>query len=265
VASPATLDRIISNCLAIRLGDPDLAADVYIDLRQQVLQADERHYDTHVSVRLTPRHDGPVGGEGAMFVATVRWEYRVTPPPLIRRFSCVSDPVEYRKLLRDPTAAGVWLFDPTAHLNADSPEVFSLVQYTVNGAAQRIEHTHRPGAQLYTVTTNPDELPAGTGCHVSYTYRTLAPQHGHLLFLDFNRLTKGLTVEFTHTDCGIAHVNALDFIAGAQHPRVVRNPRSVPTPAINIGYDGWIFPKSGIAYTWTLHRELRDSAVATSN
>src|SRR5712691_6585940 len=35
VASSKTLDRIIENCLAIQLGDHDLATDAYNDLREQ--------------------------------------------------------------------------------------------------------------------------------------------------------------------------------------------------------------------------------------
>lgn len=42
VASPATLDKIVRNCLAIRLGDQDLARDTYADLREQIIRSPER-------------------------------------------------------------------------------------------------------------------------------------------------------------------------------------------------------------------------------
>ena len=41
VASPELLDRIVSNALALRLGDPALAHDAYTDLRDQVIRAPE--------------------------------------------------------------------------------------------------------------------------------------------------------------------------------------------------------------------------------
>ena len=39
VASPAVLDRVIENCLAIRLDDSQLAREAYADLREQVVRA----------------------------------------------------------------------------------------------------------------------------------------------------------------------------------------------------------------------------------
>lgn len=45
VASTETLDKIIKNCLAIQLGDRDLARDVCTDLREQVLRTRPRLYE----------------------------------------------------------------------------------------------------------------------------------------------------------------------------------------------------------------------------
>jgi hypothetical protein len=42
VASPATLDRITSNTLALQLKDRQLAEDVYADLRRRVILSPER-------------------------------------------------------------------------------------------------------------------------------------------------------------------------------------------------------------------------------
>jgi len=38
IASPQTLDRVIRNCLTVRLKDAQLANDVYTDLQQQVVR-----------------------------------------------------------------------------------------------------------------------------------------------------------------------------------------------------------------------------------
>lgn len=73
VASPKTLDRIVENCLSIRLGDKELAADAYQDLREQIIGAKQRWEDAHVAVSLAPWAKGPAEGRGAMFVATIRW------------------------------------------------------------------------------------------------------------------------------------------------------------------------------------------------
>jgi hypothetical protein len=114
IASPETLDRIAANALGLRLGDAALARDVYTDIRNQVIRAPERWHDVDVTVELTPWHGGPATGRGAMFVATLRWEYRVVPASSTMRFACVSDPSEYRDLLRDQATTSAWYFDPSA-------------------------------------------------------------------------------------------------------------------------------------------------------
>lgn len=90
----------------------------------------------------------------------------------------------------------------------------------------------------------------------------LVAQAGHLLYLDVPRPAKGLHVQFWYGDTGIRFVNALDFIASAERPRVMRAPRSVPTPAIEIGFDGWVFPRSGVAFVWVLDAEMQSQAAA---
>jgi hypothetical protein len=256
VASPQLLDRIVSNALALRLGDPALAADAYTDLRDQVIRAPERWRDVKASVALSPWTDGPATGAGSMFVATIRWEYRVRPATPTVRFACVADRDEYRELLRDPTTVSVWYFGHPTGIEAASRDAFELVQCAVNGTDRPIRRTQRKGSQLYTATipetTDDEEIT------ISCTYRVLVQRHGHLLYLDIPRPTKGLQVQLWYGDCGIRRVNTLDFIASAQEPRILRSPASVPTPSVEIGFDGWIFPKSGVAFVWVLEEELAE-------
>jgi hypothetical protein len=105
VASPETLDHIIENCLAIQLGDHELARDAYTDLRAQVMQARPRVYGARVSVVLSPWTGDPASGTGSMFTATIRREYRTVPDGPFIRFACVSGQAEYRELLDDPCTA----------------------------------------------------------------------------------------------------------------------------------------------------------------
>jgi hypothetical protein len=86
----------------------------------------------------------------------------------------------------------------------------------------------------------------------------LVQRHGHLLYLDLPRPTKGLKVQFNYSDAGIRRVNTLDFIASAQPARVENTPDSVPARSVDIGFDGWIFPRSGVAFVWVLEDEVAD-------
>ncbi|MFH5211422.1 hypothetical protein ACHIPZ_24935 [Antrihabitans sp. NCIMB 15449] len=54
VASPETLDDIIRNSLALRLGDKTFAEEVYHDIRDQAVRATERWHDARVEIQLSP-------------------------------------------------------------------------------------------------------------------------------------------------------------------------------------------------------------------
>ncbi|WP_117210584.1 hypothetical protein [Allorhizocola rhizosphaerae] len=256
VASPETLDRVVENCLALRLGDRTLAAEVYSDIRKQVVQAPTRCFDAKVGITLTPWSGGPKTGPGSMFEATIRWEYEVEPLTTPMRFSCVSNEQEYRELLQDPTSTTTWYFAPSSQLDAASPEVFELLHFSVDGHEQRIRRTSRKGAQVYTVQAGP-ELEAKNRHKVSYAFRVLVRREGRLLHLDIGRPTRGLNLQLSYGGCGIQAVKVVDHIASATRPQISRLPATAPTPSVSLAFDGWVWPRSGVGFVWTLstHRK----------
>jgi hypothetical protein len=255
VASPATLDRVVENCLAIRLGDAELARETYADLREQIIRAKERWHDLTMSVALAPWSAGPVPQRGAMFVATVRYEYRVVPSSSVMRFSCVSDPEEYREQLHDPAISHVSYFGTkVGAVDASSPEAFDLVHFTVDGAGRSARRSVKAGGQTLSVNLGQDAT--GREVTISYTYRRLVQRNGHLFHLDISRPTNSVKAQFWYGDCGIHHVNVLDYIASAERARISRTPADEPTPSIEIGFDGWVLPKAGVAFVWVLEDEV---------
>jgi hypothetical protein len=256
VASPETLDRIAANALGLRLDDPALAQDVYTDIRDQIIRAPERWHDVNIAVELSPWRGGTAAGREAMFVATLRWEYRVVPTSSTMRFACVSDPAEYRELLRDQAPTSVWYFDRSAPVDAASQDAFELVRLSVDGKDRTIRRTQRKGAQVYTAGLG-SAATAGKPVVVSYTYRVLVQRYGHLLYLGLPRPTKGLKVQFTYGDAGIRRVTPLDFIASRELTRIEHTPSSVSARSVDIGFDGWIFPRSGVAFVWVLEDEIK--------
>ena len=255
VASTETLDRIVENCLSIRLGDKELAADAYQDLREQIIGAKQRWEDAHVAVALAPWAKGPAEGRGAMFVATIRWEYRYVPSSPVLRFSCVSDLGVYRDLLADPTSAAEWYFPPVDDLDATSPEVFELAELSVNGRPQEIRRSLRKEGQVFTVGLGGDAK-TGKPVTVSYTYRVLVQQHGHVLHLDLAQPTKNFRAELWYGDCGIRRMNVVDYLSGPRQPRYTQLAASDPSPSVEVAYEGWTFPKGGVAFVWVLDEEL---------
>jgi hypothetical protein len=142
-------------------------------------------------------------------------------------------------------------------------EVFELVQVSVDGRQVPARRTTRVGSQTYTVT------PGGTKSSsaneivdlqhevtVAYTFRVLVQKHGHLIHIDLARPTKGFNAQFSYGNCGIRHVNVVDYVASARRSRITRLPASGPTPSVEVAFDGWIMPKAGVGFVWVLDDEL---------
>lgn len=264
MVAPSVVERIAVNALGALVGDRELARDVVADVRAQLPVSGERWRDVSALVELTPYDGEPASGLGSLFVATVRWEYRVIPSQPVMRFACVADPSDYRTLLRDPSTTSVWHIDPSQGLDASSRSVFEVVSVLVEGKPQDIGRTSDGSSQGYVVAL--DEVAAsGREVTVSYTYRVLVLRHGHLLFLDVPRPAKGLRIRFSYAGAGIRRATAVDYIAGAAPVRVQVSPGSVPSRSVDVAFDGWVFPRSGAAFVWVLNEEARPGEPAGVN
>ncbi|MEN4475723.1 hypothetical protein [Mycolicibacterium cosmeticum] len=258
VATPEFLDRLARNALTLRLGDRTFAEDIYEDVRDQAIAAAERWHDTTISLDLSPLSTDRGAESGTttpLFVLTARYEYRVKPVNHVRRFTAVSDMDDYRGIMADPGETSAWYINPATGLTGQDKAAFELVQFSVDGEERSIRRTVRAGSQTYSVTVGKDIVDAGQFVTVAYTYRTVLRQSGHMLYVDVEQPSKGLDVALDYGDCGIAEMRLIPFIASSQKVRNHQTPDSVPERSAGIGFDGWVFPRSGVVAVWILNRE----------
>ena len=171
------------------------------------------------------------------------------------RFASVTDPTEYRELLRDPAVASVWYLGRPSPIDGASREAYELVQFAVNGRLLPIPTDDTPGAQTYSANVPADTcrhssrrlvcLPcSGQATWASAVPRRTAASQGPARRVRLRRLR--------HPDA-----RWVDFIAGAQQARVLRTPESDAAPSVVLNFDGWVFPKSGVAFVWSLDAETK--------
>lgn len=257
VANPETVDAIIRNGLAVRLKDRQFATEIYDDVRRQAVEAGERWYDAALSIRLAPlpagRRDatGVASGKRSYLSVTVRWEYSVLPKYAQRRFVCVSDREEYAEVASDTGATSPWFLKSETGVDATSPEAYQLLQFTVDGMKRPIRRAVRKEGQIYTVTMKNDDLEASKPVVVSYTYQTVTSVSDPLLFFDIEQPTRDLRIDFDYTGCGIGHVSTLDLVPSVRRPRIETVPKGAAGEVVRVDIDGWVFPRSGVAFVWT--------------
>ncbi|MEV0357678.1 hypothetical protein AB0H71_16630 [Nocardia sp. NPDC050697] len=251
VSSPETLDDVIVNSLALRLGDKTFASEVYDDIRAQAVKAPERWHDVSVEIRLSPLPADSAGAP-ALFSVSVRWEYNVVPARRAKRFAVTSDWAEYTDLLQNDPGTSAWFLSPKPGVRVADREAFELVQFTVDGREQPIRRVTRKNGQVYTVDLGPGSEGANSPVRMAYTYRTVTEQRGNLLYADIEQPTRGITVELDYGDCAIERVSVVDFIASSRGATIERSPESVPGKVVRVAFDGWALPRSGVGFVWVL-------------
>ncbi|MHD0307228.1 hypothetical protein [Rhodococcus erythropolis] len=252
VATDEFLDRLARNALTLRLGDRTFAEDIYEDVRDMAIAATERWYDTKISMNLSPLPQGTGNETPPAFVLTARYEYRVRPATINRRFTAVSNMREYRAIMEDPGETSVWYINPASGFDGSTREAFELVQFSVDGEDRTIRRSSRASGQTYVVNIGKDIVDSGELVTIAYTYRTVLRQHGHMLHVDVEQPSKGLDVELEYGDCGIAEMRLIPFIASSKKVRNFEMPPTVPEKTVGIGFDGWVMPKSGVIAVWML-------------
>jgi len=132
---------------------------------------------------------------------------------------------------------------------------FELLQFTIDGNERSIRRSAHKTGQTYSVTIGDDAIRDAKPVRVSYLYRTITPQSGHLLYFDIEQPTRNISVDFDYSASGISHVSVLDLVASSKKTRVERLPKTVPGKSVSVDFDGWAFPRTGFAFVWTLESE----------
>lgn len=260
LASPV-VDRVVENSLAKQLGSREFAADVYADLKAQLLRSTERWRNLRISVNLSS-WDNPSKLTASMLTATFRYDYHASNLGEVLRFASVSDRDEYRRLQADPTYTEVWYVGSSSGLDGAAPDAFELMGVSVNDQQQKVTRSSKAGAQFFSVYLDPELRWTRKEAVVSFTYRGLVLRHGHLLYIDLTKPVKGLTISLTYGGTGIGHISVVDYIAAAKQPAIFQLPSSDPSPSVGVTFDGWVLPKGGVAFVWVLDGETAANTAA---
>ena len=92
----------------------------------------------------------------------------------------------------------------------------------------------------------------GDSVVVSFTFKTKTPRDGRLVHIDIDRPTKGLEVEMKYDPAVVAAMRVMDFASRGDGGRVSEE---ADASALRYRYDGWLFPRAGLVFAWTLANE----------
>lgn len=263
VATPALLDDIAANVLALRLGDRQFAEELYAELRDQAIRAPERWYDVDISARISTA----VGRDGAaipLFDVLVEWEYTTVPSHAIKRFACVSDRDEYYELTTDVPATSTWFMSPRPGLDASTKDSFELLYFSVDGEERPIRRSSRKSGQMYSVALGEEAVRIGKPVRIKHIYRASVTQAGHFLFVEIAQPARDVSLEVDYSDTDISRLRVLDLVTSTRRPRITQLPEEVAGRVLSLDVPGWLLPKAGFSFAWTLGSEEPAPPSATS-
>lgn len=254
VANPELLDDIASNVMALRLGDDQFARELYAQIRDQGIQAPERWYDIEVSVRLSTAVERSSEGT-PLFDVTVEWQYTTVPSHAIRRFACVSDRDEFNELVREVPVTSTWFMHARPGMDASSRDSYELLNFSVDGHERSIKRVARKLGQTYSVSIGDDVVQAQRPVRIRHVYRTVTSQAGHWLFFEIPQPSKEFTLRLDYSSTDISRMNVMDLVTSLHSAQISHLPTSVSGKVISVDVPGWLLPKAGLAFVWTLSDE----------
>ena len=254
VSNPELLDDIASNVMALRLGDNQFARELYAEVRDQAIRAPERWYDVEVSVRLSTAVERGSGGT-PLFDVTVEWQYTTIPSHSVRRFACVSERDEFNELVTDVPVTSTWFMPPRPHMDASSRDSYELLSFSVDGEERTIRRTGRKSGQTYSVAIGDEVVAAGHPVRIRHVYRTVTSQSGHWLFFEIPQPSKEFSLRLDYSDTAISRMNVMDLVSSLHTPQISSLPEGVSGKAVSVDVPGWLLPKAGLAFVWTLSDE----------
>ncbi|GAA1549234.1 hypothetical protein [Nocardioides humi] len=190
-----------------------------------------------------------------LFDIFVEWEYTTVPSHAVRKFACVSDRDEFYELMTDIPATWAWFMPERTGVSAAEAASFELLEFSVDGESRPIRRSQRKTGQTYTVSVGDDIVHAGRSVRIRHVCRTVGAKSAHRLFTELPAPTRGLSLELDYTQTDIAHLSVTDAVTSLSKPRITRIPEQFAGREVQVDLDGWLMPRSGFTFVWTLSSE----------
>ena len=176
----------------------------------------------------------------------------MVPRHRFRKFAVVSDRQRYEELVAQRGETSVWYRRPTLGFEVSDPEVFTLEQFTIDGVDGAFQRHTDSTSQVYVVDLGDEVIRAGKPVMVAFRFRTTVSREGRSFHLGIDRPTKDLDVELTYDPDVVGQVSLMDFASRGDGGRISDEPDA---SAVRYRYDGWLFPRAGLVFVWTLPDE----------
>jgi hypothetical protein len=224
----------------------ELAQDVLSDLKNRLSDPEEVWRDLHVNVALLPN---PATTE--VFEVHFTASYRTTLRRTQMAFVLGTDVESYDRNIASPEVDVTWGC-PSLSDHVDLEQLFRVEVVRIEGHQMNLTRN----GQITIATSEILSELVGTDVEISYNFVAPAKRRGHILHLEVPRICKNAEYAIALNNCGVTRVRVVDYFSSRNRATIRCQPSWDAPTSVTATLQGWITPRSGMAFVWTLEDEV---------
>jgi hypothetical protein len=251
------LDRTIVGALTRRVNDPQLAAEVFDQVRSQIAEASEFWYDMRVVIGFEPFTTASGEASERLFRSVMKWRYEVRPGVHQLLFRVATSREEYKAAIRTGSVDFVWAVPPGLPQALNWQDAFGVSHVLVDDQEFQV---HVDTATQVITASPPAGFAPRSHCVVEYEVWALMRLDGHVITFEVPRPCRNAWYSLNAGSVPISRVRALDFFSSTRRAAIVYTPSEDHPTGVVVEMKDWLFPKAGVIFVW----EAKAPAVARS-
>ncbi len=252
--SISRIDNIIRRCLQTRARDEELGNAIYYEMFETLFGKEDRRLELRsgfrydISIAKLPKARNTITSKDYLCVST-RVEYKKTLRHNIFMIGCASNHSQLAELFEDPRCEYRWLMNNGKDLITDRD--FTVEQVRIDKEKIPIIETKNT-KRGYEIWCGSEHLKKkiNTEVRLEIEISTKKARENKIFPIYLVYPVRGLEINFNYEKAGIKNVREESFFAGRHsQPSVsIKKGKS----SIKISDKDWIFPTSGVIFTWDI-------------
>ncbi len=253
--SISRIDNIIRHCLQTRARDEELGNAIYYEMFETLFGKEDRRLELRscfrydINIAKLPKTKNIKTSKDYLCVST-RVEYKKTLRHNIFMIGCASSHSQLAELFEDPRCEYRWLMNNGKDLIMDRD--FTVEQVRIDKENIPIIETKNT-KRGYEIWCGSEQLKKKINTEVKLEIEiSTKKSKGNKIFPVYLVYpVRGLEINFNYEKAGIKNVREESFFAG-RHPQPSVSIKKGKSISINISDKDWIFPTSGVIFTWDI-------------
>lgn len=251
------LNEIIKTILGVKLKNEGMGSELHDSIITEICSYTEYYYNFTNDIHLRECSDFP---EYFDVISDLKYKTKLRNRTFI--FGRTTDIQVHDSILKKGQNLYTFYLPESHCFPKGSKDAFDVLKFSINNIEiEKKEITNKDG--IYEIIF---QLPKSLRKYmnkkvlIQYSVRNKVSKIGHVLYYNAIKPTKGMNISVDGSETSINRIRAYDYIVSKQTPIITydnNDPLLSRTVRVYIDEEEWVFPKSGIVFSWNLKEELK--------